>query len=75
MLIWTIKHYLVFYYALACIIDMILYDGMNMKFIVYSALLLSPLILLNYLVMPELNKMQDFYANIESHANNAAGVK
>lgn len=54
---------------------MILYDGMNMKFIVYSALLLSPLILLNYLVMPELNKMQDFYANIESHANNAAGVK
>ena len=75
MLIWTIKHYLVFYYALACIIDIILYDGMNMKLLLFGFFLLSPIILLNYLVMPELNKMQDFYANIETHAQNAAGVR
>lgn len=45
-----------------------------MKFIVYSIFLFSPLLLLNYAVMPELDKMRDFYANIDVVAANAADV-
>jgi hypothetical protein len=45
-----------------------------MRILVYGFFLLSPLVLLNYMVMPELDKMKDFYSNIDTHANNAAGI-
>lgn len=46
-----------------------------MKFIVYSIFLFSPFLLLNYAVMPELDKMRDFYANIDVVAERAAGIE
>lgn len=62
------------YFAHACKIRHILYDCMIMRFIVYGALLLSPVILLNYLVMPELDTMKYFYSHIDATASNVAGV-
>lgn len=46
-----------------------------MRIALYGFFLLSPLLLLNYLVMPELDKMKDFYSNIDVYANQAAGTK
>lgn len=48
---------------------------MNMRILIYSALLLSPVALLNYAVLPELENLKDFYSNVDVYAQDAAGIK
>ena len=45
-----------------------------MKFVVFSIFLFTPLLLLQYAVMLELDKMRDFYATVDVVAAKAAGV-
>jgi hypothetical protein len=48
------------------------YDRETMKYLLLLGLYISPVLLLNYLVMPELAKLQHFYSNIETYSQQAA---
>ena len=48
---------------------------MNMRILIYSTLMFSPIILLNYVVMPELENLKNFYSNVDAYAQDAAGIK
>lgn len=48
---------------------------MYMKYIILIGFLVSPVVLLNYFVMPELAKLHDFYENIDSYAQQSAGTE
>lgn len=43
-----------------------------MKYLILLGFFATPLALLNYFVMPELAKLQDLYANIETYSQKAA---
>ena len=40
-----------------------------MRLIIWGGLAILPLLSLNYLLMPEINKLYDFYANMDSVVN------
>ena len=46
-----------------------------MKYLLLGVILFSPVLALNYLVLPELAKMQEFYSNIDTYSQQAAGVE
>lgn len=45
-----------------------------MRYLLIAGFLASPLILLNYFVMPEVQKLQDFYSNIDTYAQKAVAT-
>jgi hypothetical protein len=45
-----------------------------MKYLLFFGFLITPLMLLNYVVMPELDKLKDFYSNVDTISQEAAGL-
>lgn len=42
-----------------------------MKYVILAGIYLTPLVLLNYLVLPELAKLQEFYSNMDVYVHKA----